>query len=127
MSLVSTRTGTTGYAAGDVYIGVQFLIGTAFTDTLSFPYTTLFRSGGAGDDVLDGGAGVDQLLGGVGNDTYYVDVGGDMICETGNQRDTVIIGTTSYTLASGVENGTAALTSNTTITGSLDNNTLTGN
>src|SRR3712207_8609093 len=33
-----------------------------------FPYTTLFRSGGSGNDGVGGGTGSDNLLGGAGND-----------------------------------------------------------
>ncbi|MEH2499378.1 Ca2+-binding RTX toxin-like protein [Bradyrhizobium sp. AZCC 1678] len=125
---LATPSMNTGDAAGDTYIGISSLIGSSFNDTLIGNAGNNDISAGAGDDVLDGGVGTDRLFGELGNDTYYVDVSTDQIFESANQGiDTVIIGTTSYTLSANVENGTAALTSNTTIIGSADNNTLTGN
>ena len=79
----------TGEAAGDVYSGIEGLIGTGFYDFLvgdgganiiraggSFDYAagvggddTLF--GQAGDDTLDGGAGNDTLVGGAGADSLF--------------------------------------------------------
>jgi Ca2+-binding RTX toxin-like protein len=52
--------GNTGDAAGDVFINVENLIGSAYNDTLT---------GSAGDNVLAGGAGADALDGGLGSDT----------------------------------------------------------
>jgi Ca2+-binding RTX toxin-like protein len=50
----------TGWAAGDTYVSIENLIGSAFDDKLS---------GDNNDNVLEGGPGRDKLLGGNGIDT----------------------------------------------------------
>ncbi|MGF6311189.1 Ca2+-binding RTX toxin-like protein [Bradyrhizobium sp. i1.8.4] len=49
----------TGEAAGDVYISIEAIRGTAFNDTLIGDANTNFLRGGTGADSLDGGAGYD--------------------------------------------------------------------
>ena len=71
----------TGDAAGDTYIGIANLTGSAFDDTLTGDDNSNTLTGGAGNDILDGGAGIDTLVGGVGNDTYFVDNIYDTITE----------------------------------------------
>ena len=67
----------TGEAAGDVYVSIEDLAGTAFADTLrgDTGANRLFGREGAdslygrdGDDYLNGGAHADRLDGGTGND-----------------------------------------------------------
>ena len=77
MSLVTGGTG--GDAAGDVYVSIENINGTAFNDFLEgndLPNTIL---GGGGDNVIRGLGGDDWLGGGAGSDTFYPGEGNDRI------------------------------------------------
>ncbi|MCE4536433.1 PA14 domain-containing protein [Pelomonas sp. P7] len=58
-----------GDAAGDTYVSVENLVGSASADTLEGDAGVNRLEGGAGDDLLIGGAGADVLVGGAGSDT----------------------------------------------------------
>jgi len=68
VAVYMSNKGNTGEASGDVLIGVENLIGSAFNDTLSGDIGANLLTGGSGDDVLIGGAGGDWLDGGEGFD-----------------------------------------------------------
>src|SRR5262249_46919930 len=59
----------TGDAAGDTYVSIENLIGSAFADILKGNGGANALSGGAGDDSLTGGAGAGVLDGGTGVNT----------------------------------------------------------
>lgn len=64
-------TGTTGHggdADGDIFYGIENVIGTKFNDTLIAHASGSRLDGGAGDDEVAGGSGSDILIGGAGND-----------------------------------------------------------
>ncbi len=57
-----------GDAAGDTYISVEGILGSAFADTLVGDNAANILMGGGGVDRLIGGAGADTLIGGAGTD-----------------------------------------------------------
>ena len=58
-----------GTADGDVLIGIEVIIGSAYNDSLVGSSGNETLLGGAGNDTLDGGHGADSLDGGAGIDT----------------------------------------------------------
>ena len=83
--------------------------------------------GEAGDDLLDGGLGVDTLAGGLGNDEYHVDAKADRVVELAGQGIETVYATSSYTLASNIENLTLEGVGNFTAGGNSLDNILIGN
>jgi Ca2+-binding RTX toxin-like protein len=83
--------------------------------------------GNSAVNILDGGIGADTLIGGMGDDIYMVDNSLDVVTEAVNEGVDSVQSSATYTLGANVENltltGTAAING----TGSIDNNTLTGN
>lgn len=69
----------TGDAAGDSYVDVENLSGSAFDDYLLGNLNNNVIIGGSGNDRLSGWAGNDSLYGGVGNDLFYGIDGNDFI------------------------------------------------
>ncbi|WP_052954706.1 calcium-binding protein [Microvirga vignae] len=75
----------TGEAAGDVFIAVNGLWGSAFHDTLIGNAAANWIIADAGNDLVDGGAGADTLYGSTGDDTLLGGAGNDVLHgETGN-------------------------------------------
>jgi Ca2+-binding RTX toxin-like protein len=70
-------TGTQGEAAGDVYVNVESVLGSAYGDTLCGTAGANSLIGAAGDDSLWGYGGNDTLIAGDGNDVLYGGVGND--------------------------------------------------
>ncbi|MEQ1707165.1 MAG: calcium-binding protein [Terricaulis sp.] len=65
-----------GDAAGDFFIEVENIAGSAFDDELRGDSSGNVLAGNGGDDVLNGGAGADVLNGGVGSDTVEYSASG---------------------------------------------------
>ena len=98
----------TGQAAGDVFIGVENLLGSTYDDTLVGNASANLLTGGNGNDTLiggngndtldggngndglDGGGGLDSLNGGAGNDTLTGGNGNDTLI--GNNGNDVLDG-----------------------------------
>jgi Ca2+-binding RTX toxin-like protein len=84
-------------------------------------------TGGTGNDRLDGLAGSDTLIGGAGNDTYVVAQTTDVVTEADGEGTDTVETSVSYTLSAFVENLTATGVGNINLTGNSGDNTLTGN
>jgi len=80
--------GVSGYAAGDTYVGIENLEGSAFVDSLYGDASANVLSGLAGGDLLSGGAGNDTLLGGDGNDRLEGGADNDLL-DGGTGNDTL--------------------------------------
>lgn len=75
-------------AAGDSFIDIENVIGSAYDDYLLGDSQANTLDGGAGNDVLEGREGDDVLTGGAGHDTLVGGVGSDTLIG-GEGRDTV--------------------------------------
>lgn len=118
----------TGAAAGDTFLSIEGLQGSAHNDSLQGDGKANRLLGGFGDDLLDGGAGADTLRGGFDDDIYLIDSVGDRVIErTDEGHDTVRTGIAGYVLPDHVEDleltGTRAING----TGNTLANALTGN
>ncbi len=65
----------TGWAFGDLIVGVENLLGSAFADSLRGDGGANTIDGGAGDDWLYGRGGNDVLIGGTGVDRFFFGAG----------------------------------------------------
>ena len=89
-----------GHAEGDVFSGVENIIGSARNDRLAGDANDNELTGGAGDDRLYGGrgGGNDDLSGGAGEDQLYGGVGNDRL-DGGAGEDRLTGGAGSDTFA----------------------------
>jgi serralysin len=71
--------GYAGDAIGDVWIGIENLLGSTFSDVLFGDAGVNSLTGGAGDDYLNGQGGQDALLGDAGADRLEGSAGMDML------------------------------------------------
>ncbi|HXC66779.1 MAG TPA: putative Ig domain-containing protein, partial [Nitrospiraceae bacterium] len=83
-------------------------------------------TGNALDNILIGNGGINVLTGGAGNDTYVVGAG-DKVVENFNGGIDTVVGASTWTLGSNVENLTLTGTANLNGTGNGLNNILVGN
>ena len=97
---LGTITANTGDAAGDTYLGIEGLIGTAFNDDLRGDAAANLLHGGAGLDLLSGRDGNDTIWGQTGADKLFGDGGADLLYG-GDGADTLTGGTGSDTLSGG--------------------------
>ena len=68
-----------GHAEGDIFNGVENIVGSAHNDRLEGGANDNELTGGAGADTLIGGAGADTLTGGAGADTLNGGAGNDVL------------------------------------------------
>jgi cysteinyl-tRNA synthetase len=127
-----------GDAAGDTFISVEDLSGSAFADRLEGNGDANTIDGNGGEDTIVGNGGSDVMRGGLGNDTYYVDNAGDVTDEVngGGGIGDYVYSSVSYTAAAGIErlylsgagaiNGTGRDGQNDILIGNSGNNILNG-
>jgi len=96
-----------GAAAGDVFIGIEGLIGSSFNDTLDSAEASDQLMGAGGADLLRGNGGADTLEGGSGADTMDGGAGLDLISYAGASAG-VAVSLTSTTGAGSGTGGDAA-------------------
>jgi Ca2+-binding RTX toxin-like protein len=109
----------TGDAKGDIFTGVEGLIGTKKADQLY---------GDSGNNILDGYDGEDFFAGGAGDDLYKVNSAGDVVSEAANEGTDLVETEVSYALGPNTENLTAVPgKGNLTLTGNGLANVITGN
>ncbi len=75
---LATGKGAGGQANGDVYAGIESVLGSAFNDRILGNAYGNGLTGGAGADRLEGGGGNDVLTGGTGNDVLVGGAGSDL-------------------------------------------------
>lgn len=85
---LTSRVGQGGFAQGDLYSGVEGLIGSDYIDRLYGDAEMNILQGGLGDDLLFGGDGDDHIQGQSGDDTLAGGAGGDSLAG-GEGADTV--------------------------------------
>ncbi|MCW1917664.1 Hint domain-containing protein [Rhodobacter sp. KR11] len=66
---LGTGVGVGSDAAGDTLVGIEAVVGSGLSDSLTGDTLANALYGGAGADTLIGGAGTDSLYGGTGNDS----------------------------------------------------------
>lgn len=109
---LTTGVGAGGHAAGDVLLGVDALLGSAYDDVLlgydgfstsaSDPFTNIFYGNG-GNDLLNGRGGDDSLYGGADNDTLLGGSGADLL-DGGSGNDSLIGGAGADSIDGGIGN-----------------------
>lgn len=68
-----------GYSSGDVYLGIEEVVGSIWNDTISGAAGAETLLGGAGADSLVGGDGADSLNGGTSGDRLFGGSGADTL------------------------------------------------
>ncbi|MGO4127140.1 calcium-binding protein [Inquilinus sp. YAF38] len=92
--------GTGGEAAGDSFVGVENVIGSAFDDLILGDAGANSLSGLAGADRLYGGLGNDTVNGGGGDDSLYGEGGSDTL-DGGDGNDALVGGIGADVLVGG--------------------------
>jgi Ca2+-binding RTX toxin-like protein len=90
---LATQTASGGEAQGDVFSGIQAVLGGYGNDTLIASTAGNLLVGDIGNDYIAGGTGNDQLDGGTENDTLYGGGGSDTF-SGGAGNDQVVAGST---------------------------------
>ncbi|MDZ4086046.1 MAG: calcium-binding protein, partial [Tabrizicola sp.] len=78
----------TNIAAGQTYVSIEGIIGSAFSDQLTGNSLSNRIDGAEGNDRMTGGAGADSLFGGLGNDSLLGGTGADLL-DGGIGRDRI--------------------------------------
>jgi Ca2+-binding RTX toxin-like protein len=90
MISLASGTGLLGDAAGDRFVSIENVDGSAYADTITGDSAVNRLNGGAGNDSLSGGGGNDYLLGDLGNDSMTGGAGADVfVFEAHSGRDVI--------------------------------------
>lgn len=127
VSLAVTGAQATGGSGSDTLVGMENLVGSAFSDSLTGNSLGNMLTGGAGNDVLDGGGGADTMTGGTGDDSYFVDNAGDVVDERLGEGKDKVTSVISLVLGANIENLTLGGSNDLRGTGNELGNTITGN
>lgn len=115
-----------GISSGDIYVGIEGVIGSSFRDIMIGDASSNLFDGGAGNDNIDtadgndfiiGGSGRDTIMGGAGQDSVDGSAGDDSL-DGGGDGDN-LFGGTGYDFLTG-NNG------NDILSGGAENDTLSG-
>lgn len=104
---LASRVGQGGFAQGDVYAGIEALIGSAWNDILGGDEKDNTLEGRAGRDTIEGRGGDDTILGEEGDDTLSGGEGADLI-DGGEGSDTAVYEFSAAGIAISLANGTAS-------------------
>lgn len=124
---LSNGTAEGGHAVGDVFTGMENLIGSGFNDTLTGNLGNNVIYGMAGNDILDGGVGADTMYGGLGDDIYFIDNVDDVVSEASGGGTDTVNSSVSHVLGADFEHLTLTGGQNINGTGNAGNNIITGN
>lgn len=124
---LSNGTAEGGHAVGDVFTGMENLIGSGFNDTLTGNLGDNVIYGMAGNDTLDGGVGADTMYGGLGGDIYFIDDVNDVVSEASGGGTDTVNSSVSHVLGADFEHLTLTGGQNINGTGNSSNNIITGN
>lgn len=124
--LITVQQNTIG-AGLDTLTSIENLIGSNFNDNLTGDTKNNVLTGGGGNDTLRGWNGVDTMVGELGNDTYFVENVGDIVTEKLGEGADTVSSTVTYTLSGNVENLTLTGALAINGTGNTQSNKITGN
>jgi len=82
--------------------------------------------GNSNGNIIDGKLGADTMIGGLGDDTYYIDNAGDIVQESSDEGNDLVVSLLDLTLPANIERGEIRGNAITISGNSLDN-TLIGN
>jgi Ca2+-binding RTX toxin-like protein len=101
---LDTGTGHSGDAEGDIYIGIEDVIGSRFNDLIAGTAADNVLSGWEGNDTLIGRAGDDRLYGDIGNDWLDGGVGADLL-DGGDGSDWITYASSSAGVTANLNTG----------------------
>lgn len=127
LNLTTAQGGATNAdSVGDVLLGIENVVGSAFDDTLTGDGNDNRLFGLDGIDTLRGGGGADVLVGDAGNDLLYGDAGGDTV--SGGDGDDALYGGSEKDLLDGGagNDGLYGEAGDDQLNGALGNDTIDG-
>jgi len=108
-------------------LGNDTLIGGEGDDVLNGDAGDDRLQGDSGKDTLNGGVGADSMAGGLGDDLYIVDNAGDVVAENAGEGNDTVQSSITTTLSGNVENLTLTGAAGISGTGNTLDNVVTGN